>query len=600
MSKTFIPSISHEGTNINPASGVEQNFSSGKTYTVTAANGDTRAYNVSVSEASRVTASCASVTSSSTVPGTATAYLTLTFNTGVPTLQAENLTLTPSDGGSITKGALTVHDDAEYKVWRLAVSGVSKNNLSVSVGASGSPVGFTLAGFPKTVTVQSDIFQFQSLTASGTPVTNELTLTFDAAVPDLSASNLTLTPEGAATKGALTHSGGGVYKLALSGVSANGVSAQIAVAKSSFSFQPANKSVSLKGPILFTGVTADGEDDTTTTAKITLQFSEDVPGGLSASDITLSPALGKGTLSAKGSGKYELAITSGITASGLAVTVTPAKTDWAFSPASRSVNVYKEAPVYTTTVAATGAAQSWSAPYDGVYKFELWGAQGGNGTVTGAKGGYTYGNIRLNVGETLSLYVGKKGGNRSSGSRGVGGYNGGGNGGAGGGDTPLGAGGGGGATDVRQGGEAVGDRIIVAGGGGGGCGRGSGSDEQKVGVGGGGIPGAASSSGGDGRGASGAKWNAEGTAHTAGNSSGVGGVGASGNGSCYEGDGGGGGGAYGGLADTTTSVATLSGGGGGSSYVDTALFTNAGGANGEDATYGRTGDGQIKITWVDW
>lgn len=37
----------------------------------------------------------------------------------------------------------------------------------------------------------------------------------------------------------------------------------------------------------------------------------------------------------------------------------------------------------------TGNVQSWTAPYDGKYKLEVWGAKGGNaGYLPGGKGGY--------------------------------------------------------------------------------------------------------------------------------------------------------------------------------------------------------------------
>ncbi|MDR2510780.1 MAG: hypothetical protein LBC77_09080 [Spirochaetaceae bacterium] len=587
MSKTFTPAIAYEGDEISPASGEEKDFTSAQTYTVTAANGDVRTYNVSVTEAAGIAANLTSVTSSSTTPGTATAHLTLNFDVGVPTLDASNIGLVAAAGGSITKGALSAQD-SEYRVWQLAVSGITKNNLSVSVDWASDPLGFELGGFSKTAAVQSSIFQFESLSADETdnePGSTKLTITFDALVPGLSADDFTLTP-GTLTKGELTHESGGVYTLEVGNISTNGLSTQVSVANAQYTFEQNDKTISLKWPIPFGGLKwIDGI--TTTAATLVLEFGQAVPGGLSKEDITLSPALAKGTLADKGGGKYELPLSS-LTGDVISVSVTPAKDGWTFKQPVQNIVICR----------ASGSQQTWSAPYDGIYKFELWGGQGGNGSATGGKGGYTYGNIRLNQGESLSLYAGKKGGNRSGRSCGTGGYNGGGNGGEGGGTNPLGAGGGGGATDVRRGGELLSHRIIIAGGGGGGCGRASADIEKQVGGGGGGLQGTAGSSGGDGRGASGAKWNAEGTAHTAGNNSGVGGVGASGNGTCYEGDGGGGGGCYGGLANTAAGTGDLSGGGGGSSFVDTSLFTTgAGGLNGGDAAQTRTGDGQIIITW---
>ena len=116
------------------------------------------------------------------------------------------------------------------------------------------------------------------------------------------------------------------------------------------------------------------------------------------------------------------------------------------------------------------AGQIFEAPYKGTYQIELWGAQGG-GTYGGA-GAYTSGNITLNKGEKLYIYVGEHKNNEDVGAA----FNGGG--------SALKENGvpaypnrynsGGGATDVRLSGgswdNATGlrNRIMVAAGGGGG------------------------------------------------------------------------------------------------------------------------------------
>ena len=110
--------------------------------------------------------------------------------------------------------------------------------------------------------------------------------------------------------------------------------------------------------------------------------------------------------------------------------------------------------------------QEYSAPADGTYRIELWGASGGNiGTYLGGKGAYTSGYITLKKGQTLYVYVGGQGTNTD-----VGGFNGG---------ESLRTGqhiygsSGGGATDVRLIGGSWDDfnglksRIMVAAGGGG-------------------------------------------------------------------------------------------------------------------------------------
>ena len=109
----------------------------------------------------------------------------------------------------------------------------------------------------------------------------------------------------------------------------------------------------------------------------------------------------------------------------------------------------------------TGTTQSFIAPVNGIYKVELWGAQGGDGKserldttvdgvavpLSGANGAYTKGNIDLTKNETMYLQVGGKGGNGGAPSELTpkGGYNGGGNGSA----WYQFGGAGGGATDLR-------------------------------------------------------------------------------------------------------------------------------------------------------
>jgi hypothetical protein len=111
------------------------------------------------------------------------------------------------------------------------------------------------------------------------------------------------------------------------------------------------------------------------------------------------------------------------------------------------------APSVTYNFAYTGNYQTFTAPRKGVYNFETWGPSA-SGSYAGL-GGYSKGTYLLNAGQIIYIYVG-----------GQYGFNGGG--------TSTGNGGGnvttygGGATDIRVGGMALSNRVIVAGGGGGG------------------------------------------------------------------------------------------------------------------------------------
>lgn len=220
----------------------------------------------------------------------------------------------------------------------------------------------------------------------------------------------------------------------------------------------------------------------------------------------------------------------------------------------------------------TGEYQEYVVPKDGIYKIQLWGAQGGNydSTLFGGYGGYTSGNVKLKKGEKLYFYVG---GQPSSNQWNyTGGWNGGGN-------TPSGKDkdgrAGGGATDVRtektstpavwKETKSLASRIMVAGGGGGAAYESS-SRWLSNGGNAGGINGfepnyiGSSSAGHYGTGGTQTAGGYTVAAPT--NATAIGVFGAGGNGINTDGGAGGGSGWYGGGGSYT-----CSGGGGGSSYV---------------------------------
>jgi len=240
----------------------------------------------------------------------------------------------------------------------------------------------------------------------------------------------------------------------------------------------------------------------------------------------------------------------------------------------------------TKTFTYTGGVQTIDLPACAAsVTIEAWGAQGGwyDSQSYGGKGGYAKGRATNLAGKTLSIYVGGKGGH--SGQVAVGGWNGGG--------AHTGAAtytvGGGGASDVRVGGQALSNRILVAGGGGASawCYNSSG-----IGGEGGGLTGTGGGHSGnspDGWGkpgtqsAGGAGGNFSGQWGTAG-TLGQGGLADNSNGGCG-GAGGGGGGYYGGGGGGHGG-----GGGGGSSYIQGLLDTDT-------QTGVRQGDGQVVVTW---
>lgn len=116
-----------------------------------------------------------------------------------------------------------------------------------------------------------------------------------------------------------------------------------------------------------------------------------------------------------------------------------------------------------------GAVEEWTPPTTGIYKLEVWGAQGGGSWYnsayqTGGKGGYSVGTIKLSTLDKLYIYVGGIGTDSTNGYS-SGGFNGGGNSWSS--NKNNGAGAGGGASDIRLGKDDKYARIIVAGGGGG-------------------------------------------------------------------------------------------------------------------------------------
>ena len=229
----------------------------------------------------------------------------------------------------------------------------------------------------------------------------------------------------------------------------------------------------------------------------------------------------------------------------------------------------------------TSGSYTYTVPRDGLYKIEVWGAQGGNSTsysaARGGYGAYSVGSIYLSKNDILYINVGGQGtnGNNSSSTK-TGGYNGGGdkiNP-----DSSYYSSSGGGATHVATvsgelstlssyAGNNDSPILIVAGGGGGGAGI---SGNYGAGGDGGGIVGM---QGTNAKGNIG--WGAGGTQTTAGckNTSTTSLCGTFGKGnSTSSGHGGAGGGGYYGGGGTNQD--NIGGGGGGSGYIGNSQLTN--------------------------
>jgi hypothetical protein len=214
--------------------------------------------------------------------------------------------------------------------------------------------------------------------------------------------------------------------------------------------------------------------------------------------------------------------------------------------------------VITQVFSFTGSLQTFEVP-DGVTSITMTASGAKGGGTSGGNGAVITGPIPVTPGETLNIYVG-----------GSNGYNGGGSGGAGGGNP------GGGASDVRQGGTALANRVIVAGGGGGHAGNGGSAGGA------GGLPNGGHGVNTNTTGGRGGTTTAGGDGNCGDGSLGVGG---SAGGCVYQG--GGGAGLYGGSSGQTGGVAT--GGGGGSSLIP---------AGGSAVGATNTGNGSIQLVWT--
>ena len=217
---------------------------------------------------------------------------------------------------------------------------------------------------------------------------------------------------------------------------------------------------------------------------------------------------------------------------------------------------------YSKSFDYTGSEQILMVPKSGIYRLEVWGAQGGSNNtdiqVYGGVGGYSKGIIRLNINDKLYINVGGKGADDKTG-----GYNGGGTGGLTCTDSAYNNGsGGGGATHIATVSgllsslEKFQNNILIVSGGGGGA-----NHCSKAGSG-GGISGSNGTS----------QVSSDGGNQTAGYKFGLGQNGSNKStfGDCAsEGNSGGGGGFYGGYSNQQD---LNSAGGGGSGYIGNSLL----------------------------
>ena len=98
-----------------------------------------------------------------------------------------------------------------------------------------------------------------------------------------------------------------------------------------------------------------------------------------------------------------------------------------FEPSTITISYDATGGNYGTTTYTEAQEHTYKAPYNGTYKIELWGAQGGGtSTYPGGYGGYSVGTANLNKDSKLYINVGGQGKDMNEALTYLGGYNGGG------------------------------------------------------------------------------------------------------------------------------------------------------------------------------
>ena len=202
----------------------------------------------------------------------------------------------------------------------------------------------------------------QTVTADGGggAPTTKLTLTFSAAIPGLTAADITLGDPNSTgiQKGLLVLVSGGTYDLFVNNIAADG-DVTVSAAKTGFTISGSPKTVGVFRdvaaiPVTFESVEANGGEGVGTT-KLTLTFSVEITG-LNAADITLgdpnTTGIQKGALIHIEDGEYELGV-SNIASDG-EITVSVGKAGYIVSGSPKTVDVfYDETAIEVTFVSVT-------------------------------------------------------------------------------------------------------------------------------------------------------------------------------------------------------------------------------------------------------
>ena len=276
---------------------------------------------------------------------TTTSELTLTFDSAIAGLTAGDITLNPGSTGAV-KGSLS----GAGPVYTLALTGISAGG---QIGLTVSKAGYAITNAGRNVTVSyAAPVNFTGLGANGGAyaTTNSLVLSFDSAISNLNASDISMDSgaTGAVIAG-VTRTGQTAYTLTIGGVTKNGT-VSVDVSKSGYAVSggPLTANIYYAEPVSFTSLTANGSSGEITTSSLTLTFDKDVPGltlgdivvfdpGSTGAQIDLAPGA---EIPRTGVGSYTVPV-SGITAAGqVTITIMPLA-GYAISggPRSRTVHI---------------------------------------------------------------------------------------------------------------------------------------------------------------------------------------------------------------------------------------------------------------------
>ncbi|AEF86282.1 putative lipoprotein [Treponema primitia ZAS-2] len=310
----------------------------------------------------------------------------LIFSAAVTDLTAGDITIV-SGTGAATKGTLT----GNGTTWAIALSAVTtEGNVTVFIAklgieATAKPVAVYKADEVADITYTA----VQTGGVSGTTDSTGITLTFDAAVTDLTADDITITNgTGAATKGALTGNDT-TWTIALSAVPTPGT-VNVSITKPGIEITAKPVAVYKAGEvadITYTAVQAGGAPGTTTSTGITLTFVEALTS-LTAGDITIANGTGaatKGTLTGGGT-TWTIPLTA-VAEGNVTVFINKA----GIETAAKTVAVYKADISYTAAQVGGTAGTTDSTGIILTFNETVTGLTEGNITIAGGTGAATKG-----------------------------------------------------------------------------------------------------------------------------------------------------------------------------------------------------------------